>query len=155
MAKQYVVSRSVTIDAPPERIHPLISDFREWVAWSPWEHLDPDMRRTYSGPETGVGATYAWEGNKKAGKGTMTITGDDPGAIGIDLRFEKPFPSRSAITFLLDPEDDATVVVWRMTGDHSLATRVFALIKSMDSMIGPDFEKGLARLKAAAERPTA
>lgn len=151
MTKQYVVRRSVAIAAPQERVHALISDFREWVAWSPWEDVDPDLQRAYSGPERGVGAKYAWEGNKKAGKGNMTITEDEPGEIGVDLRFEKPFPSRAAITFRLGTQGEATLVEWRMTGDYSLATRIFALVKSMDSMIGPDFEKGLARLKAAAE----
>ncbi|QLQ11206.1 MAG: SRPBCC family protein [Nocardioidaceae bacterium] len=154
MAKQYVVTRTISIAAPPERIQPLISDFRKWVAWSPWEDLDPDLQRSYSGAEQGEGAKYAWDGNKKAGRGNMTIVGDSPGTVEVDLEFEKPFSSRSVIDFTLRPEGDTTTVQWQMTGDYSLLTRIFTVIKSMDSMIGPDFEKGLSQLKTQAEATT-
>ena len=152
MAKPYTVTRSTTIDAPAERVHALVADFHEWPQWSPWEDLDPQMQRTYSGAEAGTGAIYAWEGNKKAGKGDMTITSDDPQQVDVDLHFEKPFPSRSRIELVLTPTGDAsTAVEWRMHGELGGIMRLFSIVKSMDSLVGPDFEKGLARLKRVAE----
>ncbi|MGL4175475.1 MAG: SRPBCC family protein [Dermatophilaceae bacterium] len=151
MGKPYTVTRSTTIDAPAERIRPLLSDFHEWPAWSPWEDVDPGMRRTYSGAERSVGASYAWEGNRKAGKGGMTITADAPHQVDIDLRFEKPFAARNRLEFVLTPADGSTAVEWRMHGELSPVMRAFSLVKSMDSLVGPDFEKGLARLKHVAE----
>lgn len=155
MGKPYTVTRSATIAAPPERIRALLDDFHEWTAWSPWEDVDPAMTRTYTGPDRGVGAHYAWEGNKKAGKGWMRITRDDPGAVGADLHFDKPFPADNRFVFSLTPVGaDSTTVEWRMDGELSAMMRVFSLVKSMDSLVGPDFEKGLARLRQVAESPS-
>ena len=109
------------------------------------------MERTYGGAESGVGATYSWSGNRKAGEGTMRIADVDDSRVTIDLRFVKPFKSESKTEFLLRPEGDATHVTWRMTGPKTLMTKVMGIFKSMDSLIGPDFEKGLRKLKADAE----
>ena len=130
----------------------LVNDFHEWPKWSPWEDVDPAMRRTFSGPDAGVGAGYAWEGNRKAGKGSMKVTGDTDQQVDIDLRFEKPFAADNRIELVMTPRGEgSTAVEWRMHGELSGLTRVFSLVKSMDSLIGPDFEKGLAKLKSAAE----
>lgn len=152
MAKPYTVTRSTTIAAPPERIRPLLDDFHAWADWSPWEDVDPSMERRHSGPQSGVGAHYAWEGNRKAGRGTMTITKDEPHLVGVDLHFDKPFPADNTIDFALTPAGpDATTVEWRMHGELGPLMRVIGLVRSMDSLVGPDFEKGLERLKRVAE----
>ena len=152
MATPYTVTRSTTIAAPVERVHDLVADFHEWTTWSPWEGLDPAMRRTYSGADAGVGARYAWEGNRKAGKGDMEITADAPQQVDVALRFEKPFAARNRIELVLTPSGDAsTSVEWRMHGELSGLLRLFSVVRSMDSLVGRDFEKGLARLKRVAE----
>jgi hypothetical protein len=148
----YVVERSVVIDAPPPLVHEQIADFRAWVAWSPWEGLDPHMTRTYTGPDAGTGAAYAWSGNSKAGRGRMTIVDAvKPSRVRIDLQFEKPFRSRSDTTFTVVPEGAGSRVTWSMTGANTLMTRVMGLVRSMDSLLGPDFEKGLDRLRTTVE----
>jgi uncharacterized protein YndB with AHSA1/START domain len=151
----YSVERSATIDAPPERIYAEICDFRRWRGWSPWEDVDPDLERTYSGADSGTGARYAWSGNRKAGKGSMEMTrAEAPSRVDIDLVFEKPFKARNETVFAIAPEGaGSSRVTWTMTGSKTLMTRVMGIFKSMDSMIGPDFEKGLTRLKATAEQP--
>ncbi|MBM6406145.1 SRPBCC family protein [Phycicoccus sp. CSK15P-2] len=151
MSTPYTVSRGAVVAAPPERIRPLLHDFHAWRRWSPWEDLDPDMQRTYTGAERGVGARYAWDGDKKAGRGTMEVVRDEPERVEVDLAFEKPFPSRSRVEFVLTPRDAGTHVAWLMHGELNLLMRVFSLVKPMDSLVGPDMEKGLARLGAAAE----
>ena len=152
MAKPYTVVRTTTVHAPAETVRAMIHDFHLWPQWSPWEDLDPAMRRTYSGPDSGAGAGYAWDGNRRAGRGSMTVTADRPDQVDIDLSFEKPFPSRSRIEFVLTPAGaSSTIVEWRMHGELSGVMRVFSVVRSMDAMIGPDFEKGLARLKRAVE----
>ena len=149
----YEVSRMVTVAAEPERVHALIDDFHEWPAWSPWEGVDPDMERTYSGPEKGVGSRYAWRGNRKAGSGDMTIVSSDAGRVGIELRFLKPVKSESRIDFELVPAGPATAVTWRMTGEQKGLMAVFGRVMPMEKLVGKDFEKGLARLKTVAETP--
>lgn len=152
MAKgSYEVVRRETIDAPSAVIHDLIVDFHQWRRWSPWEDLDPDLRRSYSGPDRGEGAVYEWSGNRKAGSGRMEVTGDDPLEVTVAVTFLKPFRSSSVATFRLEPADRATTVSWTMVGPMTLATKAMSLVGGMDKMIGPDFEKGLTRLKAAAE----
>ena len=153
MADTYTVERSATVSAPAERVYEQIVDFHSWPAWSPWEDIDPAMRREYSGPDRGEGAAYAWSGNRKAGEGRMEIVrAVDAERVDIDLRFVKPFKARNDTSFVLSPQaDGSTLVRWTMTGRKTAATKVMGLFTSMDQMIGPDFEKGLARLKQAAE----
>ena len=150
----YTVERSAGIAAPPERIYPAIADFRRWREWSPWEEVDPTLHREYSGAESGTGARYAWSGNRKAGKGSMEIVdAQEPSRVAIDLRFEKPFKARNETVLAIAPGGEGgSRVTWTMTGQKTLMTRVMGIFKSMDSLVGPDFEKGLARLKATAER---
>lgn len=147
----YEVVRSTTIEAPPARIHALVNDFHEWPAWSPWEDVDPDMQRTHSGPTTGVGAHYAWKGNRKAGEGSMEITGSAPDRIDIDLAFMKPFENKNKVTFELRPAGSGTEVTWRMNGETKGLWAVASKVFPMDRLVGKDFEKGLARMKAVAE----
>ncbi len=148
----YTVRRSTSITAPPAQVYERVADFHKWAAWSPWEGLDPNMQRAYSGPAEGVGAGYAWSGNRKAGQGRMEIIeADSPSRLLIDLVFEKPWKSQSVTEFTIDPNGSGSDVTWTMTGPMTLATRVMGIFKSMDSLLGPDFEKGLAKLKANLE----
>lgn len=151
----YRVSRTTRIAAAPEEVFRELVDFRRWVDWSPWEGLDPEMRRSYSGPKAGVDSAYAWEGDKKAGAGSMRITGvQEPRRVDVDLRFDKPFPADNDIRFDLDPEDGgaATMVTWTMSGQHTGVMRLLGRVMSMDKMVGGDFERGLAQLKDLVER---
>ncbi|SDE58942.1 SRPBCC family protein [Rhodococcus tukisamuensis] len=151
-AETFLVERSADIAADPATLHALIDDFHHWTAWSPWEGLDPDMTRTYTGPDSGVGASYAWQGNKKAGSGSMTVTESVPGRkVKLDLTFLKPFKAENVTTFLLEPTETGTTVRWQMTGRKNWFFRLFGFAFSMDKMVGKDFEKGLAQLAAVAE----
>ena len=148
----FEVARSTTIAAPRERVHGLIDDFHQWRAWSPWEDIDPGLRRDYSGPDAGVGARYAWEGNRKAGKGSMEITESAPERVGLRLVFEKPWKADNRVAFELEPAGEGTTAVtWRMTGTNKGVAGIFAKVFNMDRLVGKDFEKGLARLKTTAE----
>jgi uncharacterized protein YndB with AHSA1/START domain len=149
----YTVQRSATIAAAPERVYEQVADFHRWTSWSPWEDVDPQLRRTYSGADAGTGAVYAWSGNRKAGQGRMEIVeATEPSTVRIDLVFEKPFKARNDTAFAIEPDGNGSRVTWTMTGRKTLMTRVMGLFTSMDKMIGPDFEKGLGRLKATAEQ---
>ena len=146
------IVRSIRIAAPPERIFGLIEDFRAWSAWSPWEKMDPDLKRTYAGAPRGRGAVYAWEGNRKVGQGRMEIVdAPAPSRITIRLDFLRPFEAHNTAEFTLVPEGDATEVSWAMTGPNVFMGKVMGVFVDMDRMIGRDFERGLANLKAAAE----
>lgn len=151
----YTVERGTTSTATAAALHERIVDLRRWRAWSPWEDLDPELQRTYGGADRGVGATYEWSGNRRAGVGRMEVTDVVPDEqVTIDLHFQKPFRSSSTIVFRLDPMPDGTEVTWTMTGPVTLMTRVMGLFTSMDRVIGPDFERGLQRLTADAEAAT-
>ncbi|MEP6761853.1 MAG: SRPBCC family protein [Sporichthyaceae bacterium] len=152
----YAVERSARIDAPPARIYDLVADFHNWPTWSPWEDLDANLKRTYSGAESGTGAVYVWSGNRKAGQGRMEITeATQPSRVQIDLAFEKPWKARNDTWFTIEPEGAGSRVTWSMTGEKTFMTKVMGLFKSMDSFIGSDFEKGLAQLKSSTEKPPA
>lgn len=149
----FSVQRAATINAPPEKIFEFLDDFRRWTAWSPWEALDPDMVRTYGGPDSGPGATYEWSGNKKVGRGRMEIIESvPPSRLTLQLDFVAPFEAHNVTVFTLDPGADGTVLTWEMRGPSTFMSKLMGLFVSMDRMIGRDFERGLANLKAAAER---
>ena len=156
MADTFTVERSASIDAPPARVYGYIANFHNWTAWSPWEDVDPQLKRAYSGAESGTGAVYGWSGNRKAGQGRMEILeATEPSTVRIDLAFEKPFKARHLIVFTIEPQGSGSLVRWTMTGRKTRMIKVMGLVKSMESFIGPDFEKGLARLKSAAEKQPA
>lgn len=148
----FQVERTASINAPPEEISALISDFHGWSAWSPYEQMDPTMERTFSGAANGQGAVYEWAGNSKAGAGRMEITESTPSRIAIQLDFTKPFESRNIAEFTLEPRGDATSVTWAMHGPNHYLGKVMGIFFNMDSMVGSDFETGLANLKAIAEK---
>ena len=150
---EFSVQRKVVINAPPEKIYPFLVDFRQWPAWSPWEKLDPDMKRTLSGPSSGPGAAYAWNGSSKVGAGRMEIVSvAPPSKASIKLDFLEPFEAHNVTDFNLVPQGAQTEVTWLMRGPAPFVSKLMGLFVSMDSMIGKDFETGLANLKAAAEK---
>ncbi|MBF6196064.1 SRPBCC family protein [Nocardia implantans] len=152
---EFEVVRSAVITADPARVHGLINDFRKWVEWSPWEDLDPQLQRSYSGAESGVGARYAWSGNRKAGAGSMEIVGSADREIGVRLEFLKPMKATNMVTFTLDPVETGTEVTWRMTGQQTGLMSVIGRFIPMDKFVGRDFEKGLARMQEAVMAGTA
>ena len=146
------VERFITIAAPAENVFARVNDLRAWGAWSPWEAKDPDMRRTYGGPPAGVGATYAWAGDKNVGEGRMTIErSEHPSLVGIKLEFFKPFAGTNAAALSFTPSPGGTKVTWVMDGRYNFVTKGVSMVMDMDKMIGADFEAGLANLKAQAE----
>ncbi|HKH92794.1 MAG TPA: SRPBCC family protein [Gemmatimonadaceae bacterium] len=146
------IQRRARIAAPPSRIVPHLDDFRAWAAWSPWEKLDPAMKREYGGPARGVGATYAWDGNKKAGAGRMQITRADEERVVTSLDFTRPMRTSNVAEFALAPQDGGTEVTWTMTGSNDLMGKLFGVFVNMDQLVGRDFETGLANLRSVSER---
>jgi hypothetical protein len=151
MASTYRVEREQYIDAPPDAVRERVVDLRRWVSWSPWEQLDPNQQRTYGGPASGVGTWYAWKGNRKAGQGRMEIVEADASHVALDLRFVKPFKSQSVNAFRFEPHGEGTRVVWSMAGTNNLLMRLMGVFVSMEKLLAPDFEQGLANLKAESE----
>jgi uncharacterized protein YndB with AHSA1/START domain len=147
------VQRAAAIHAPPEKIFPLISDFRQWRAWSPYEDRDPNLERNYGGAASGKGAVYEWNGNKNVGSGRMEILdAPPPGKVVIKLDFLKPFEAHNTAEFTLLPQGDTTNVTWLMHGPAPLMSKVMQVLMNMDNMIGKDFATGLANLKRITEK---
>lgn len=146
------VTRSLDINASSDRIFEQVNDFRKWDAWSPWAKLDPNMKTTLSGADSGVGASYAWIGNDEVGEGKMTIKNTHPPKyLAIDLEFIKPFEAKNLTQFDIKAMGEKTNVTWTMVGKKNFMMKAFCLVMDMDKAIGTDFEKGLAQLKTVAE----
>lgn len=147
------VQRTVSIKAPPDKIFPLINDFKAWTAWSPYEKKDPAMKRSYGAVTAGKGATYGWEGDSNVGQGSMEIVeASSPNKVVIKLDFLKPFEAHNTGEFILEPKGDTTSVTWAIYGPSPYMSKVIGTFINLDNMIGKDFEQGLADLKAAAEK---
>jgi len=146
------IQRATSIKVPPERIFAVLNDFLRWDAWSPWEKKDPAMKRTFSAVTSGKGAVYAWEGNRDVGQGRMEIAESvAPSKVAIKLDFVKPFEAHNIVEFTLEPKGDSTNVTWAMQGPMPYISKLITVFVNMDSMVGKDFEAGLANLKAITE----
>lgn len=147
------IQRTITIAAAPDTVFAELEDFRRWRDWSPWEDIDPELRRTFRGAQSGEGAVYDWDSdNPKAGKGRMTILeARAPNKLVIELAFIKPFAATNTAEFTMQSCDDGAILTWAMHGPSPFVSRLFGLVFNMDKLIGSDFEKGLARLKSLTE----
>jgi hypothetical protein len=149
----FAVCRATKISAPPEKIFPHVNDLQKWEAWSPWAKLDPACKYNYEGPGSGPGSSMSWDGNKKVGAGRMTITDNRPSSlVRFKLEFLRPFASTNITEFRFEPEGSQTEVKWTMTGKTNPAFKVVGLFMNCDDMVGRDFAKGLAQLKAVSEK---
>ena len=148
----FQVSRSVTVNAPPDKLYALVADPRAWAQWSVWNQRDPAMKIEYSGPQSGVGATWAWQ-SASEGDGKMSFTVAEPGKrVGFDLYFPD-FGTTSKGELVFTPEGNGTRITWTMNGDMGSNPLYRWIALFGDRMVGPDFEAGLANLKAVAEKP--
>src|SRR5712671_742677 len=131
------ITRSASIAAPADVVFAQVNNFHKWEAWSPWEKLDPAMKKTHEGAPSGTGAIYSWSGNDKVGEGRMTLTESHPSdIIRIKLEFLKPFKATSATEFTFKAEGNQTAVTWNMTGRNTFVSKAFCLFMNMDKMVG-------------------
>lgn len=148
----YHVSRSLMIGAPPEAVFPHLNELKKWAAWNPWGKPDPNIKRTYGGPEAGVGANCSWIGNNEVGEGRATIVESRPAeSVKIKMEWVKPMPGVSEDQFIFKPRGNQTEVTWTMSGHKNFMMKAFCLFRSMDQMVGGKFEQGLADLKTVVE----
>jgi uncharacterized protein YndB with AHSA1/START domain len=149
---EFRVARSTTISAPPSAVFEQVNDLKKWKPWSPWEKMDPNMKQTYEGPPSGVGATSSWVGNNEVGEGRMTITESRPNElVRFKLDFIKPFAGTSTAEFTFKPEGNQTVVTWSMSGQNNFIAKAVHLFIDCDKMIGGNFEQGLSGMKSMVE----
>lgn len=149
---EFRIERTTRISAPPAAVFARVNDMHRWDAWSPWEKVDPGMKRSYSGAEAGQGAVYAWSGNNEVGAGSMTIIESRPNElVRIRLDFERPFRDTSIAEFTFRPDGNQTVVTWTMDGKKNFVSKAVCLFMDMDKMVGGMFEKGLTDLKTVVE----
>ena len=150
----YRVARSVVITAPQDAVFPHMNDLKKWAAWNPWGKADPNMKLTYGGPASGVGASNSWAGNNEVGEGRTTITESHPGeSVKYKLEWTKPMSASSEMEFSFKPQGNQTELTVTVTGEKNFMAKAFCLFVSMDKMIGGKFEKAFADLKAIAESP--
>ena len=147
------IERSTTIKAPPDKVFALINEFHQWEAWSPWEKIDPSIKRTYSGPRSGVGAVYEWAGNKDIGQGRMEIIESSAlSKVSLKLDFVTPFEAHNFVDFTLTPQGDSTKLTQAMYGPSPYVSKLMTIFFSMEKMVGRKYEEGLADLKKLAEK---
>lgn len=146
------MERSARIAAPAERVFPFVNDFHLWTQWSPFEGLDPGMQRSFSGASSGVGSVYEYSGNNRVGAGRMEIRESVPNAkVLSSLDFSRPMVAHNFAEFTFRPEGGGTVVTWAMYGPSPFMSKLFTTFISMESIVGKQFDEGLANLKRVSE----
>lgn len=148
----FKVERSATIAAPASVVFAQVNDFHKWEVWSPWEKLDPKMKKTFEGASAGPGAIYLWDGDHNVGAGKMTLTESKLNErIRVKLEFTRPFAGVNDTLFSFKPEGARTAVTWTMSGEYTFLSKAICMFMNMDKMVGGSFEEGLAQLKAKSE----
>jgi uncharacterized protein YndB with AHSA1/START domain len=148
----FAIERSVLIKAPPGKIYPLISDLKAFNTWNPFLAQDPAAKLSYEATTAGLGAGYAWNGDK-SGAGSMKVSeATEPSKVAMQLHFTKPMEGHNLVVFSLKPQGEATQVTWAMSGPMPYVSKLMTTFMSMDKMVGGAFETGLASLKALAEK---
>ena len=148
---EFQVKRSTTIAASPLALFEQVNDHRKFAVWNPWLKLDPNVKNTYSGPESGVGAVCSWEGNSDIGAGSATIIESKPNELVRQrMDWKRPMEGIATVDFTFKPEGDKTVVTWAMYGQNNFMGKVVSLFVDCDKMVGPHFEQGLVNLGAVA-----
>ncbi len=146
------ITRTANVSTPAAVVFALVNDLHEWEAWSPWEKMDPALKKSFEGPSAGTGASYSWTGNKKVGAGRMTIMESHPDElIRIKLEFLKPFKAAHTAEFSFKSKGNQTAVTWNMFGKNNFMGKAMHLFMNMDKMVGGQFEKGLAQMKSVVE----
>ncbi len=151
----YYVKRSTTINAPAETVFPYVSSLKAMDAWSPWSEKDPNMVNTYEGTDGTVGAVNSWTSNvEEVGVGTQTITKIEPNkSIHTHLSFKKPRENESDATIrLTETEDGKTKVTWGLRGSYGSIERLVMMFVDIEGAVGPEFQKGLDKLKTQVEQ---
>lgn len=155
LSDSFHVSRTLDVQASRENVFPLIADMQRFNTWNPFNKKDPNIKVTYSGPASGPGAKFAFQGNNEVGTGELSIADvAAPSRVDMTLNMQEPMAASNRITFTLEPEGTAgkaTRVTWAMDGKLPYIGKVMHLIFNMDKMVGKDFENGLANLKAIVE----
>ena len=155
LPRHATMSRSIEIAAPPAAIFPIVGDLRRFNEWSPWFGLDPKAAYTFTGPIDGVGQTLNWKSDApNVGNGAMSIVRLEPDKA-VDLTIDFGDQGTALAKVQLEPNGAGTKVTWGFESDLGFnpIARYFGLM--IDGMVGPDYEKGLANLKALAEKPAA
>jgi len=153
---EFRVERSAVMAAPAAEVFAQVNDFHQWEAWSPWAKMDPAAKNSFEGPASGVGAKFSWDGNDKVGAGRMTITESKaPEHVAIKLEFLKPYAATDTADFTFKGDGKQTTLTWSMTGQKDFLSKGMCLFMDMDKLVGGDFEKGLAAIKAIVEKPAA
>jgi len=151
---EFRIARTAVISAPAAAVFTHVNDFHRWQSWSPYEKLDPAMKRSYEGAAAGVGAVYRWSGNNQAGEGSAAITESRPGnLVRIRLEYLRPFAGTNTAELAFKPVGDRTAVTWSLTGKYNFLVKAVGLFMNMDKVIGGQFEEGLAQLRSVSEAP--
>src|SRR5437773_3422580 len=153
---QFHVERSATLAASPAALFAQVNDHHKFAVWNPFLKLDPNVKNTYSGPDSGVGAVCSWDGNSDVGAGTCTIIDSKPNElVRCRMDWKRPMEGTATVEFTFKPERDKTVVTWAMYGKNNFMGKAMSLFMNCDKMCGPQFEKGLADLGSVAAASTA
>ena len=149
----FSVTRSITITAPAEKIFPLMNSPKAAMAWIPFLEPDPDVKITYSGPESGKGAAQDWDGNSEVGTGRIEVVDQTPPTrVTLKLDMVRPMEGHNTVIYALDAQGAGTKVTWTMSGEQPFLAKIVSVLIDCDKMVGDQFEKGLAKLRGVAEK---
>ena len=149
------VERSATLSASPAALFDNVNDHHKFAVWNPFMKLDPNVKNTYSGPDSGVGAVCSWDGNRNVGAGSCTIIESKPAElVRMRMDWKRPMEGTATVDFTFKPQGDKAVVTWAMYGKNNFMGKLMSVFMNCDKMCGPQFEKGLADLGKVAAGPS-
>jgi hypothetical protein len=146
--------KSISINAPVEKVWQNTNTLKAMDQWSPWNDLDPKMKKDWTGTTGQPGEKVCWE-SKEAGNGCQEVKKADASKKRIDteIKFLTPYESEANAYVTVVPEGNGSKATWGFTSKIPYPFTVMKMFMNMEDAIGKDYQKGLSRLKEMSEKP--
>ena len=155
LPKKFTVIRTIEINASIVDVFVQVNTLSNWSNWSAWHKMDPNASYTYSNTDSGVGASYSFEGDPELiGSGSLTIL---ESTMNESIFTEVTFLNEGEEVgigngeWAFKQENGVTQVSWSFMGDLGYNPVARGIGLMMDSMLGPQLETGLSNMKEYLE----
>ena len=147
LSNEYLIKRSITVNAPAAKVHALVADLTQWSQWSPWSAAGVE---TTIKQAKGVGASQTWKSNQGNGHLYITRCDQNKGMVYELIVGDAKHKTEGGFEYVT--QGDKTLVSWYMKGviDTFVVGGYVAFLTEF--MSADMLDSGLEKIKVLAEK---